>query len=55
LKEENLDLSKNFAFTRKTFSDFVQMYYGIPLTHFMVTEAIVAARGKEMDNSDPVA
>jgi len=27
--------------------------YGVTLSHFMLTEAILACRGTELDNSDP--
>ena len=53
IKRENLDLQVNFAFSRKTFSDFMLKQYGVTLSHFMVTEAILSCRGTEMDSSDP--
>ena len=53
IKKENLDLQVNFAFSRKTFSEFMKKQYGVELSHFMLTEAILSCRGMELDASDP--
>ena len=52
MHESNLDLNGNFGFTRKSFQDFMEKMYGLKLNHFMLTEAILACRGPEIDNSD---
>ena len=53
IKRENLDLQVNFAFSRKSFSEFMEKQYGVKLSHFMLTEAILSCRGTELDSSDP--
>lgn len=53
IKNENLDLSGQFVFSRKTFSDFIKKTYNVQLSQFMLTEAILACRGANLENSDP--
>ena len=53
LKNEDLDMAKNFQFTRKTFSDFIRRQYDLTLSQQLLTEAIIACRGIDVDNSDP--
>ena len=53
LKSENLDSNSNFTWNRKSLADFMFKTYGVKLSQQFVTEAILACRGKELDNSDP--
>jgi hypothetical protein len=51
-KRNGLELREEFVFSRSSFADFINKHYGVHLSQMMMTEAMIACKGKDQNDSD---